>query len=119
MDNKGEGKISKMCHCHHRAQSTPAASIPRNHSAPNCRGGWGNEKTRKSYKCLYKLNRTNHHCLRRRRCISYTGGQSMEEITEYWGEFFYLSDDDDDEVKDEVSKAPMSAPSTPAIINRK
>lgn len=42
----------------------------------------------------------------------------MEEITEYWGEFFYLSDDDD-EVKDELTKAPMSAPSTPAIINRK
>lgn len=40
----------------------------------------------------------------------------MEEITEYWGEFFYLSDDDDDEVKDEVSKAPMSAPSTAAVI---
>mmetsp|Transcript_29555 Transcript_29555/g.48486 ORF Transcript_29555/g.48486 Transcript_29555/m.48486 type:complete len:123 (-) Transcript_29555:1922-2290(-) len=82
-----------------RVHSTPTV-IERHHSAPSfaC-NQWGNEKTRRSYKCLTALNSHHVRFCRRRRCTSCAklseACNTPTKIREWWGMFVDLSDVDD------------------------
>lgn len=82
---------------HHRVQSTPIV-MERHHSAPSfVNNQWGNEKTRRSYRCLTALN-SHVRCFRRRRCTSCAKlpdtFSRQTKGREWWGMFVDLDEYD-------------------------